>query len=41
MQQIFLPDPNGVMIELNYVAATETAETAPDETADDIGAKVA
>jgi catechol 2,3-dioxygenase-like lactoylglutathione lyase family enzyme len=39
--QIFVHDPNGVMIELNYEAAKETAETAPDETADDIGAKVA
>jgi catechol 2,3-dioxygenase-like lactoylglutathione lyase family enzyme len=39
--QIFVHDPNGVMIELNYEAAKETAEAAPDEAADDIGAKVA
>jgi catechol 2,3-dioxygenase-like lactoylglutathione lyase family enzyme len=38
--QIFVNDPNGVMIELNYEAAKETAADAPDETADDIGAKV-
>jgi catechol 2,3-dioxygenase-like lactoylglutathione lyase family enzyme len=39
--QIFVNDPNGVMIELNYEAAKENAGTAPDEAADDIGAKVA
>ena len=39
--QIFVNDPNGVMIELNYEAAKEAAGAAPDETADDIGAKVA
>jgi hypothetical protein len=39
--QIFVNDPNGVMIELNYEAAKEAADTAPAEAADDIGAKVA
>lgn len=39
--QIFVNDPNGVMIELNYEAAKETSKTAPAETAADIGAKVA
>ncbi len=39
--QIFVNDPNGVMIELNYEAAKEAAHSAPVETADDIGAKVA
>jgi catechol 2,3-dioxygenase-like lactoylglutathione lyase family enzyme len=39
--QIFVNDPNGVMIELNYEAARETATDAPAETAADIGAKVA
>ena len=39
--QIFVNDPNGVMIELNYEAAKEAAGAAPAETADDIGAKVA
>jgi catechol 2,3-dioxygenase-like lactoylglutathione lyase family enzyme len=39
--QIFVNDPNGVMIELNYEAAKEAGDTAPAETADDIGAKVA
>ncbi|HZR87178.1 MAG TPA: VOC family protein [Bradyrhizobium sp.] len=39
--QIFVNDPNGVMIELNYEAAKEAADSAPAETADDIGAKVA
>ena len=38
--QIFVNDPNGVMIELNYEAATEEKGSAPDETADDIGTKV-
>ncbi len=37
--QIFVNDPNGVMIELNYEAAKENA-AAPAETADDIGTKV-
>ncbi|MGJ5177501.1 VOC family protein [Bradyrhizobium oligotrophicum] len=39
--QIFVRDPNGVMIELNYEAAKEQAEDAPVETAADIGTKVA
>jgi len=34
--QIFVNDPNGVMIELNYEAATEQG-AAPVEKADDIG----
>ena len=34
--QIFLPDPTGVMIELNYEAAKEQG-AAPAEMADDIG----
>jgi catechol 2,3-dioxygenase-like lactoylglutathione lyase family enzyme len=34
--QIFVNDPNGVMIELNYEAAMEQG-TAPAEMADDIG----
>ena len=38
--QIFVNDPNGVMIELNYEAAKEDRESAPTETADDIGTKV-
>jgi catechol 2,3-dioxygenase-like lactoylglutathione lyase family enzyme len=38
--QIFVNDPNGVMIELNYEAAKEGKGSAPDETADDIGTKV-
>lgn len=38
--QIFVDDPNGVMIELNYEAAKEDKGSAPAETADDIGAKV-
>ena len=38
--QIFVNDPNGVMIELNYEAAREVKGSAPDETADDIGMKV-
>ena len=37
--QIFVDDPNGVMIELNYEAAKEQAETAPAERMDDIGAR--
>src|ERR1700732_2625348 len=36
--QIFVNDPNGVMIELNYEAAREQGEaTAPSERADDVG----
>jgi len=38
--QIFVNDPNGVMIELNYEAAKEDKGAAPAETADDIGTKV-
>ena len=38
--QIFVNDPNGVMIELNYEAAKEDKGLAPAETADDIGTKV-
>jgi catechol 2,3-dioxygenase-like lactoylglutathione lyase family enzyme len=37
--QIFVTDPNGVMIELNYEAATEQAMSAPAERTDDIGAR--
>ncbi|CAL78464.1 conserved hypothetical protein; putative dioxygenase [Bradyrhizobium sp. ORS 278] len=39
--QIFVRDPNGVMIELNYEAAKEQAEDAPVENASDIGTMVA
>ena len=39
--QIFVHDPNGVMIELNYEAAREQVDVAPAETAADIGTKVA
>ena len=39
--QIFVNDPNGVMIELNYEAAKEQSASAPKETAADIGAKLA
>lgn len=39
--QIFVNDPNGVMIELNYEAAKEDSISAPKETAADIGAKLA
>ena len=36
--QIFVNDPNGVMIELNYEAAKEQAAgSAPTERADDVG----
>ncbi|MCP3467271.1 VOC family protein [Bradyrhizobium sp. CCGUVB23] len=35
--QIFVHDPNGVMIELNYEAAREQGAAAPVETAGDIG----
>jgi catechol 2,3-dioxygenase-like lactoylglutathione lyase family enzyme len=37
--QIFVNDPNGVMIELNYEAAKETAAAAPNEAAGDIGVR--
>jgi catechol 2,3-dioxygenase-like lactoylglutathione lyase family enzyme len=37
--QIFVNDPNGVMIELNYEAAKEGGAAAPDERSDDVGAK--
>jgi catechol 2,3-dioxygenase-like lactoylglutathione lyase family enzyme len=37
--QIFVHDPNGVMIELNYEAAQERGAAAPSERADDIGAR--
>jgi catechol 2,3-dioxygenase-like lactoylglutathione lyase family enzyme len=37
--QIFVNDPNGVMIELNYEAAKEIAAAAPAEAADEIGAR--
>jgi len=39
--QIFVNDPNGVMIELNYEAAKELSISAPKETAQDIGTKLA
>jgi catechol 2,3-dioxygenase-like lactoylglutathione lyase family enzyme len=39
--QIFVNDPNGVMIELNYEAAKESSASAPKETAADIGTKLA
>jgi len=37
--QIFVNDPNGVMIELNYEAAQEQAAAAPTARADDVGAR--
>ena len=37
--QIFVDDPNGVMIELNYEAAKEGGGTAPVERRDDVGAR--
>jgi hypothetical protein len=37
--QIFVNDPNGVMIELNYEAAKEQSGAAPAERMDDIGAR--
>ena len=37
--QIFVNDPNGVMIELNYEAAKEGGVVAPAETREDIGAR--
>ncbi|MGJ4945621.1 VOC family protein [Bradyrhizobium sp. HKCCYLS1011] len=39
--QIFVRDPNGVMIELNYEAAKEQGDSAPVETDSDMGTKVA
>ena len=39
--QIFVDDPNGVMIELNYEAAKEQSASAPKETRADVGAKLA
>ena len=35
--QIFVNDPNGVMIELNYEAAKEQSGAAPTERRDDVG----
>jgi hypothetical protein len=37
--QIFVDDPNGVMIELNYEAAKEGGVAAPAERRDDVGAR--
>ena len=37
--QIFVDDPNGVLIELNYEAAKEGGALAPAERADDMGAR--
>lgn len=37
--QIFVNDPNGVMIELNYEAAREGGVVPPAETREDIGAR--
>jgi catechol 2,3-dioxygenase-like lactoylglutathione lyase family enzyme len=37
--QIFVNDPNGVMIELNYEAAKEGGGSAPAERQDDVGAR--
>jgi catechol 2,3-dioxygenase-like lactoylglutathione lyase family enzyme len=37
--QIFVNDPNGVMIELNYEAAKEGGAAAPEVRRDDVGAK--
>ena len=37
--QIFVNDPNGVMIELNYEAAKEGGTAAPEERRDDVGTK--
>jgi catechol 2,3-dioxygenase-like lactoylglutathione lyase family enzyme len=37
--QIFVNDPNGVMIELNYEAAKEEGGSAPAERHDDVGAR--
>ena len=37
--QIFVNDPNGVLIELNYEAAKEEGGSAPVERADDVGVR--
>ena len=37
--QIFVNDPNGVMIELNYEVAKEQTTAAPAERRDDVGAR--
>ena len=37
--QIFVDDPNGVMIELNYEAAKEGGSVAPVERREDMGAR--
>jgi catechol 2,3-dioxygenase-like lactoylglutathione lyase family enzyme len=37
--QIFVDDPNGVMIELNYEAAKEEGGAAPAERRDDVGVR--
>ncbi len=37
--QIFVNDPNGVMIELNYEAAKEQGGSAPTERRDDVGSR--
>ena len=37
--QIFVDDPNGVMIELNYEAAKEQSASAPTMRTDDVGAR--
>jgi hypothetical protein len=37
--QIFVDDPNGVMIELNYEAAKEQGTSAPTMRTDDVGAR--
>ena len=37
--QIFVDDPNGVMIELNYEAAKEGGSAAPVERREDMGAR--